>query len=87
MTAGCDNIYRLLDKNKKILKPGSHITDQNNNLLTIVGYDGQVYLNITNTDILNKLIRTYHVLYYFFLFYLLNYFYEYREFMCIVQQE
>lgn len=42
---------------------------------------------IVAADILNKLIRTYHVLYYFFLFYLLNYFYEYREFMCIVQQE
>lgn len=44
-------IFRILDKNLKPLKPGSHIADRKDHLLTIVGYDGNVYLNLGKTNV------------------------------------
>lgn len=41
------------DKNNKILT-GAHITDSEDNLLTIVGYDSYVYLNIDKNSINKK---------------------------------
>lgn len=43
-------ILRLIDKNKKALQTGSHITDTKDNMLTLVGFDGQIYLNLNEEN-------------------------------------
>lgn len=49
--------FNIINKNKNTgpIKTGAHITDEKNNLLTLVGYNGFVYLNTTSIDkLLNK---------------------------------
>lgn len=47
-------VFNIINKNKtNKIETGAHITDSENNLLTIVGYDSYVYLNISK-DSINK---------------------------------
>lgn len=43
-------IMRLIDNNNKPILTGTHIANTKEKLLTIVGFDGQVYLNIANSS-------------------------------------